>query len=203
MNAHSSEQFSASFQGFAPSGSTLCPGCDYDLRGLPAEYKCPECGLEYDLDTMVWTCRVPLAHHILMIIAFSAYFLMHLMSRGLKWPVAWWFMIGLYLLLVIGHLWMLVRKYRHVGRLALTPAGLICNGKTHLHTKRIDWSEIDAIDVQAKRHGLALNKFAITYPTLQSIDITPFEKSREKRYELMSIVEDHRRKRLGLKPRKS
>lgn len=26
----------------------LCPRCDYDLTGLPAEHTCPECGCKYD-----------------------------------------------------------------------------------------------------------------------------------------------------------
>jgi hypothetical protein len=25
-----------------------CPGCNYDLTGLPAAHRCPECGFEYD-----------------------------------------------------------------------------------------------------------------------------------------------------------
>ncbi len=28
-----------------------CPGCGYDLQGLPREHTCPECGLNYDPDT--------------------------------------------------------------------------------------------------------------------------------------------------------
>ena len=42
------------FAGFPPSGSTLCPRCDYDLQGLPAAHVCPECGFEYDSNTRVW-----------------------------------------------------------------------------------------------------------------------------------------------------
>lgn len=30
------------------SGETKCPGCAYDLSGLPLVGVCPECGLEYD-----------------------------------------------------------------------------------------------------------------------------------------------------------
>ncbi len=42
------------FAGFPPSGSTLCPRCDYDLQHLPAVHRCPECGFEYDSNTRVW-----------------------------------------------------------------------------------------------------------------------------------------------------
>lgn len=30
-----------------------CPICDYNLVGLPDEHTCPECGLEYDENTLV------------------------------------------------------------------------------------------------------------------------------------------------------
>ena len=42
------------FTGFPPSGSTLCPRCDYDLQGLPIDHQCPECGLKYDLRSKLW-----------------------------------------------------------------------------------------------------------------------------------------------------
>jgi len=48
------EPSSNRFAGFPPSGSTLCPKCDYDLQGLPASHACPECGFEYDSYTRVW-----------------------------------------------------------------------------------------------------------------------------------------------------
>lgn len=28
--------------------------CDYDLRGLPRNHRCPECGFEYDENTRMW-----------------------------------------------------------------------------------------------------------------------------------------------------
>jgi len=190
-----------SFKGFAPSGSTLCPACEYDLRGLPSEHKCPECGLTYDRETMVWTARIPIKHHLIMVFGFSAFFLLHFLTRGLAWSGTLGILTGVYLLGAIAHLLILVRKYRQAGRLAVTPMGIICNATNRLNTLRIAWAEIYAIDVKAKRHGLALNKFSIMFSMGQSIDITPFANTREERYQLLAIVEDHRRKRLGLEPR--
>jgi len=45
------------FQGFLPSGSTMCPRCDYELEGLPTVGACPECGLRYDTNSRVWEKR--------------------------------------------------------------------------------------------------------------------------------------------------
>jgi len=52
MNAAKTDS-TPSFPGFAPTGTTLCPQCDYDLQHLPAAHRCPECGLEYDEKSLV------------------------------------------------------------------------------------------------------------------------------------------------------
>ena len=31
-------------------GWSMCERCGYDLRGLPEDHKCPECGQQYDLN---------------------------------------------------------------------------------------------------------------------------------------------------------
>ena len=31
-----------------------CPVCRYDLRGLPTEHRCPECGMAYDSTMRIW-----------------------------------------------------------------------------------------------------------------------------------------------------
>ena len=43
----------------APAGVqylSKCPGCSYDLRGLPDKHKCPECGLSYNRKVEVIRC---------------------------------------------------------------------------------------------------------------------------------------------------
>jgi hypothetical protein len=43
-----------------PGRLTHCPVCGYDLTGLPAAYRCPECDYAYDERTRVWyPCRRP------------------------------------------------------------------------------------------------------------------------------------------------
>ncbi len=41
---------------------TLCLHCEYDLTGLKQKQKCPECGMQYDLDEVrkCWMCYRPL-----------------------------------------------------------------------------------------------------------------------------------------------
>ena len=38
-----------------------CPVCTYSLRGLPSEYRCPECGFPYDSQTRIWRPLKPKA----------------------------------------------------------------------------------------------------------------------------------------------
>ncbi len=38
-----------------------CPVCRYSLRGLPSEYRCPECGFPYDSQTRIWRPLKPKA----------------------------------------------------------------------------------------------------------------------------------------------
>ena len=39
--------------------TTRCPVCRYDLRGLPAEHRCPECGLGIDDSMRTWRLGKP------------------------------------------------------------------------------------------------------------------------------------------------
>jgi len=45
---------------------THCPVCRYDLTGLPRNYRCPECGFEYDGTTLVW--RTPIIPRALLLV---------------------------------------------------------------------------------------------------------------------------------------
>jgi|GEM_PF-2041008 len=87
-----------SFTGFAPTGSTLCPQCDYDLQHLPAAHRCPECGLQYDDDTLVWVvdAKGQRAFEMTMLIQglvwFSIYLFQWIFSVG---PGRWLPMVGL------------------------------------------------------------------------------------------------------------
>lgn len=38
-----------------------CPVCSYSLRGLPSEYRCPECGFPYNSQTRIWRPLKPKA----------------------------------------------------------------------------------------------------------------------------------------------
>lgn len=37
----------------------VCPVCQYDLQSLPRNYRCPECGFEYEETMRVWSARLP------------------------------------------------------------------------------------------------------------------------------------------------
>jgi len=197
-----SEPATREFQGFQPSGSTLCPGCDYDLRGLPTEYNCPECGLTYDRDTMVWIGQPNRQSYALLLscLALLAQFVfLALNGRGyLEW-------LGMLMIAicVIGAILGAVKIIRQKNKrpiLAITPEVIIHSADGTTNRTHIKWDRLHEIEQDVKRHGLTTYQFRITYFHLKSIYIMPFADSLDGGYELLAIVEDHRRKRLGLEP---
>ncbi len=43
----------------------VCPVCNYDLQSLPRNYRCPECGFEYEETMRVWVVSTHLAFKII------------------------------------------------------------------------------------------------------------------------------------------
>jgi hypothetical protein len=54
---------------------THCPVCRYDLTGLPAEHRCPECGFRYDETTYVWRMSV-IPRWVLVLVAVLVFFIL-------------------------------------------------------------------------------------------------------------------------------
>lgn len=52
-----------------------CPKCDYALAGLPDQYRCPECGIDYDREAVAFWDRRRLAMAVLILNALLALFL--------------------------------------------------------------------------------------------------------------------------------
>ncbi len=203
MSANDGEQLGDSFQGFAPSGSTLCPGCDYNLRGLPLEYNCPECGLAYDRETMVWIGK-PNRQYYFVLLSSASFLLLYafLVING-RGYIGWRGML-ITMIFAIGSVLAalkLVRQRYKRPILAIAPDVVIHSIDGDTRRAHIKWNRIHEIEHGVKRHGLATYQFTITYFHLKSIYITPFADSNHERYELLAIVEDYRRKRLGLEPR--
>jgi len=131
-----------SFTGFAPSGSTLCPRCTYDLSGLPADYQCPECGFTYDEYTMIWTrirptVRVPWQHSIEAIPTI-------LIFSILIWQAPTIFGINRWLLIffLIGLATAAFRLLRGPRSLCLTPSGVEIYPRGLLGPTLITWRDV-------------------------------------------------------------
>jgi len=194
MNANSSEQSSASFQGFAPSGSTFCPDCRYDLIGLPAEHYCPECGLPYDRETYVFDSalpRWPLGVLIFIIAALLIFYVgLGVIEKfrplpGLVFPL-------------LGMLAFQIFLFRRMGRLylALTPRGIIAFTTQGWRRKEFPWKELRPIDMDRKQRGLFLFMANIQNNRRMSIELKPFAKSRRDKLRLFELIEHLRQQRL-------
>jgi len=131
-----------SFTGFPPSGSTLCPQCDYDLRGLPLEYQCPECGLKYDKATRVWRGQsiLPLINTTLI----AALMLVCWFSGQIHLEKLFPDVLVLVLMIAIGAT-ALMQCYRQATA-AILPEGIILRAKRRFRGgKLILWKDINRV----------------------------------------------------------
>lgn len=125
-----------------------CFECNYPLRGLPERHKCPECGGEYDLRTLVWRPRRSWT------VVFAQWFVIVLLAReslglldqfDLTSPrtvlrIVFLFVIFSVFVSSIRGMWRLLRLGRFA---AVSPDGI------RVRTKDLDmtwaWDEIDHV----------------------------------------------------------
>jgi len=134
------------FSGFPPSGSTLCPQCDYDLRGLPLEYQCPECGLKYDKATRVWRGQfiLPLINTILIAALLLEFWFSGQMNLKKLFPDV----LLLILMLAIGATTLM--QCCRQATAAILPEGIILRGKRRFRGgKLILWKDINRVFLTA------------------------------------------------------
>jgi hypothetical protein len=89
-----------------------CPACGYSLVGLPAEHCCPECGVEYERDAVLfgepraaWIV-LACANGVMLIVSVAGWFWRPSVPAG-PW------LIALFATMCIGWIWRL-RKARHL-----------------------------------------------------------------------------------------
>ncbi len=128
---------------------TRCVRCGYSLRGLPAEYACPECGLRYDERCALY--RVPMPPRwIVLLVPFVAWMLwggidyfscfpFRLPSSPLHLVSALMFLIPL--LCVAYVIWIIMRLRRGDLKIAVTTDGLLVN-LPHKRNELIPWTNI-------------------------------------------------------------
>jgi len=134
------------FTGFPPSGSTLCPRCEYDLQGLPLDYQCPECGLAYDRRSKLWREAKTKEAGRLRVGWFSAVSLLTIVGILLytvySGQIEWLPSIAMVTTLPTWMVYFMAR--RRVARAALGPAGIVY-ADTFRRPHLIEWSQIRSI----------------------------------------------------------
>lgn len=87
-----------------------CLACDYSLAGLPRPYRCPECGIDYDDETIVfrpssiWRYYVP--------ILIGQLYVMYLAANHWAWLVARLGLFGAIMAIALLATYIVVRGYR-------------------------------------------------------------------------------------------
>lgn len=138
--------------GFPPSGSTLCPLCDYDLRGQSATGRCPECGIEFDERTRIYRREsskkksykwLGIVSGFLACVALCmAIYERQNLGRREMW--------GNTCLLWMGTVFVCLVAYWHRTRLGLVPDGIVI-GTSFSRAKLYRWNEIKEIKLRLKK----------------------------------------------------
>jgi rubredoxin len=79
-----------------PAAAGTCPGCGYDLTGLPRRWRCPECGTAFDQDQLAAPGRERVERY------YRGDRLMHWLSIGLAAGLAGALWLGAALAAMIG-----------------------------------------------------------------------------------------------------
>jgi len=124
--------------------------CGYDLRGLPAEHRCPECGFAYDARTLIWQPARPwrgygfIVGTMLLAVVIQADGLARRWFRGAGGAL----LSILFLLVAVAaavSLLLHLRASNRKGRCAVvSPAGVFV--RTALAERLVDWDEIVAVE---------------------------------------------------------
>lgn len=123
-----------------------CPICSYSLSGLPTRHRCPECGFEYDENTL---CFVPWGKAPAILFAFAAVLLVaNKVFQVIKAPMGigtldWWLDI------VIGVIWSIplflyIRDFGISQQLILRTLDVQWNKRGQTE-KRYEWKNVTSI----------------------------------------------------------
>lgn len=137
---------------FPPSGSTLCPLCDYDQRGQPVIDRCPECGIHFDERTRVYRRDSSKKNSYKWLGVISGFLAAIALCMAVyeRPNIARSEMWGNTFLLWMGIVFVSQVAYWHRTQLGLVPDGIVI-GTFLSRTRLYRWSEIEEIKLRFKK----------------------------------------------------
>lgn len=140
-----------------------CPRCNYNLRGLPAHHRCPECGLEYDEHTRIWRPAKPWPAYTALIGVGSGVLInagQSLRAILLGQPVGLWrvaFLAGC--VLSFGYVaWKIAAAHRRGFVIALCPCGIFV--RNAFESAEIPWLIVVRLNQSSQQVSLIRSRGA-------------------------------------------
>jgi len=170
--------------------SMLCPLCSYDLTGLSETHTCPECGLNYDPDTVAIELR-GVRHPVAVLVppVILGAFLAFVIQRGAVQMKHW-------VILAVGGASILVDLYRSFIRFGLRNRLVINHEGLHFKLlcgddRTVRWEEIGLAD-----RTWVTGTLRIRGPDGSSVFVCPIREFNGKKMVLRSIAEINRLKEI-------
>lgn len=137
---------------------TICPECEYSLRGLPPDHACPECGLTFSATDQViyvrqyWFMTAIFAFLVAVLVSTSYAFIVdpQLYSGGVgPWPrdnTLARLILGFYIVFLICLVVMANNSRRRLNYLLLNDRGIIWT-IGHSEVRKIPWELMSAVEL--------------------------------------------------------
>ncbi len=140
----------------APQPLDRCPVCRYSLEGLPKAHQCPECGLFYDPETVVFKTQTSNGHRLicsLVLLACLERFVrvLDFIRSGNPIDGEFWFAMVVFLILALTFLY-LATEVMFPPSVIINQEGILFCSRRKMR-KKVHWNEISNVKTSPERQG--------------------------------------------------
>ena len=187
-------------KGIEPTTSALekCPVCEYSLCGLPVASRCPECGINYDENTRVWTAKQDSARALavwlgIMVLFANAWIAGSWVVSGTKRRSPLSETVGTVIVAALGLVGIrnVAQAYRR-SFVTTTPEGLLIR-VAGSDNRRIPWPEIHGVEII--RFGRRVFTQVVLARSRRRLDLSSVLRKQEQAKEFEQCIQGYRQRR--------